>query len=168
MDTHARPLEPDDAPAVRAIDGAYARAYGLEPRAGEASLRFFARTGHAFVAVGEDGGVRGYVLAQAVFDGERPTLFASRFASRPPGDGEALRALLRALTKSAYDAGVYDLRVELPAEDAAGAAALDAESYRPAITSVFTRQLGSRADAVAAAASARSDDSGAKGGAGRG
>ncbi len=167
MDTHARPLEPDDAPVVRAIDGAYARAYGLEPRAGEASLRFFARTGHAFVAVGE-GGVRGYVLAQAVFDGERPTLFASRFASPPPGDGEALLALLRALTKSAYDAGVYDLRVELPAEDAAGAAALDAESYRPAVTSVFTRQLGSRADAVAAAASARSDDSGAKGGAGRG
>jgi len=153
MDTHARPLEPEDAPDVRAIDSAYARAYGLEPRTGEASLRFFARTGHAFVAVGK-GGVRGYVLAQAVFDGERPTLFASRLASPPPGDPEALRALLRALTKSAYDAGVYDVRVELPAEDAAGAGALDAESYRPASASVYTRQLGSRADAVAAAARA--------------
>jgi len=166
MDTHARPLESDDLPAVRTIDGAYARAYGLEPRATEASLRFFARTGHAFVAVG-DGGVRGYVLAQAVFDGERPTLFTSRFASPPPGDGDALQALLRSLTKSAYDAGVYDLRVEIPAADAAGRAALQAESYLPAPTSVFQRQLGSRAGTVAAAPHAHADG-GAEGGGKRG
>jgi hypothetical protein len=165
MDTHARPLEADDLPAVRAIDGAYARAYGLEPRATEASLRFFARTGHAFVAVGE-GGVRGYVLAQAVFDGERPTLFAGRFASPPPGDADALRALLRSLTKSAYDAGVYDLHVEIPAGDVAGQQALRAESYRPAVTAVFQRQLGSRADAVAAAAAHAGGAS--EGGQGRG
>jgi hypothetical protein len=167
MDTHARPLESDDLPAVRAIDKAYARAYGLEPRATEASLRFFARTGHAFVAVGE-GGVRGYVLAQAVFDGERPTLFASRFVSPPPGDGDALRALLRSLTKSAYDAGVYDLHVEIPAGDAAGRAALHAESYLPAPSSIFQRQLGSRADAVAAAAQPHADAGDAGGGGNRG
>ena len=153
MDTHARPLEPDDAPTLRAIDAAYAQAFGLEPRAGEASLRFFARTGHAFVAEGE-GGVLGFALAQAVFDGERPTLFVSRLASPPPGDDDTVRALLRAVTKSAYDAGVYDVQVDLPAEDVVAAAALAAQDYRPAARSVFMRHLGSRADAVAAAATA--------------
>jgi hypothetical protein len=151
MDTHARPLEPEDAPAIDEIDAAYAAAYGLERRTGTASLRFFARTGHAFVAEGE-GGIRGFVLAQAVFDGERPTVVAGRLASPPPGDDEALRALLRALTKSAYDAGVYDLRVEVPAADAAGGAALEAERFGAAPATVYARHLGSRAAAVAAAA----------------
>ncbi|MEJ2667238.1 MAG: DUF1999 family protein, partial [Deinococcales bacterium] len=144
MDTHARPLDAEDGPLVAAIDRDYAGAHGLERRASEASLRFFARTGHAFVAVGE-AGVLGFVLAQPLFDGERPTLFASRLATRPPGDGVALRALLKALTKSAYDAGIYDVRVELPADDVAGAAALGREDYRPAPAAVYARQLGSRA-----------------------
>ncbi|MEJ2287823.1 MAG: DUF1999 family protein, partial [Deinococcales bacterium] len=56
------------------------------------------------------------------------------------------------LTKSAYDAGVYDLRVELPAGDAAGAEALQAERFGVAPTAVYSRHLGSRAAAVAAAA----------------
>lgn len=152
MDTHARPLEAEDAPAVAAIDGAYARAHGLEPRASEASLRFFARTGHAFVAEG-NGRVLGFVLAQPLFDGERAAVFASRLATPPPGDGAALRALLRALTKSAYDAGIYDILVELPGGDAAAEALAD-EAYARVPAALFARYLGSRARAVAAGAEA--------------
>ncbi len=148
MDTHARPLEAEDAPAIAAIDRAYARAHGLEPRASEASLRFFARTGHAFVAEGS-GRVLGFVLAQPLFDGERAAVFASRLATPPPGDGKAVRALLRALTKSAYDAGIYDIRVELPGSDDA-AEALTAESYARVPAALFARYLGSRARTVAA------------------
>lgn len=151
METHARPLETDDAAALTAIDGAYAAAFGLEPRCGPASLRFFARTGHAFVAVGASG-VRGFVLAQPVFDGERATVVAHRLASPPPGDADALRALLRALTKSAYDAGIYDLRIDLPDGDTAASAALAEEGFAASATTVHTRYLGSRAAAVAAAA----------------
>lgn len=153
MVTHARPLDIDDAEPLAAIDRVYARAHGLEPRASEASLRFFARGGHAFVAEGGSG-VLGFVLAQPVFDGERPTLWATRLASVPPGDEGVLRALLKALTKSAYDAGIYDVRVELPRADAAGAAALAAEDYGPAPAAVYLRHLGSRAAAVASAARA--------------
>lgn len=151
MDAHARPLEADDAPDIETIDADYARAFGLEPRAGTASLRFFARTGHAFVAE-RGGSVCGFVLAQAVFDGERPTVLAARLASRPLGDDEILKALARALTKSAYDAGVYDLRVELPERDAAAADALAGEGYVAAPVSVHVRQLGSRGAAAAAGA----------------
>ncbi|MEJ2668262.1 MAG: DUF1999 family protein, partial [Deinococcales bacterium] len=80
--------------------------------------------------------------------------------TRPPGDGVALRALLKALTKSAYDAGIYDVRVELPADDVAGAAALGTEDYRPAPAAVYARQLGSRAAAVHAAAARRPEERG--------
>ncbi|HKI56892.1 MAG TPA: DUF1999 family protein [Trueperaceae bacterium] len=159
MVTHARPLDIDDAPEVAAIDRAYARAYGLEPRTSEASLRFFARSGHAFVAEGE-GGVLGFVLAQPVFDGERPTLLVWRLASPPPGDAAAVRALTRALTKSAYDAGIYDVRVDLPDGDASGAEVLEAEAYGSVPTTAFARHLGSRAAAVAAAREARGEEGG--------
>lgn len=141
---------------MAAIDRLYADAHGLEPRASEASLRFFARSGHAFVAEGEgEGELLGFVLAQPVFDGERPTLFAWRLASPPPGHDAALRALVAALTKSAYDAGIYDLRVELPGGDGAGAAALRAEGYGAAPATVYAHHLGSRAAAVAAASARR-------------
>ncbi|HKI58586.1 MAG TPA: DUF1999 family protein [Trueperaceae bacterium] len=159
MVTHARPLDSDDADSVAVIDRVYAGAHGLERRASAASLRFFARSGHAFVAEA-DAGVLGFVLAQPLFDGERPTLFASRLASPPPGDEDALRALLKALTKSAYDAGIYDIRVELPEGDAAGAAALAAEDYGPSPATVYARQLGSRAAAVASAARGEEGDRG--------
>jgi len=162
MDTHARPLEPDDGARLEAIDRAYAAAYGLEPRGGPASLRYFARSGHAFVAVGA-AGVLGFVLAQAQFDGERATVVAHRLATEPPGDPEALSALLKALTKSAYDAGVYDLRVELPSEDLAGAAALSVEGFAATPTVVSARYLGSRAASVAAAGAVATGDGGEHG-----
>ncbi len=151
MATHARPLEVDDGPELASIDLAYAEAHGLEPAVTPGSLRFFERAGHAFVAI-RGGEAVGFVLAQAVFDGERAVVRSSRLASRPPGDDDALAALLRALTKSAYDAGAYDLCVALPSADLAGAAALAGATYARATTTVFERRLGSRGNAGAAGA----------------
>lgn len=144
MDVHARPLDAGDELALAPLDAAYAEAHGLEALVGAGSVRFYARTGHAFVAEGGDGGVRGFVLAQAVFDGARATVHAARLVTPPPGDDAALHALLRALTKSAYDAGVYDLRVAVPQGDLAGAAALGSQDYAPLPVATYGRRLGSR------------------------
>ena len=144
MAIHARPLDADDAEALIAIDKAYAEAHGLEPSVTTASIRFFYRSGHAFSAVDDDGELHGFVLGHAIFDGERPTVRSTRVASVPPGDGAALRALLRALTKSAYDAGVYDLQIDVPRGDLAGSAALALESYVPRNVVAYGRTLGSR------------------------
>ncbi len=147
MAIYARPIDEQDAESLSAIDDAYALSHGLERRVTTASLRFFARTGHSFVAV--DGGeVRGFVLAQPLFDGERPTVVSARLASTPPGDETALLALIRALTKSAYDAGVYDLQVVVPSGDLAGAAALAMETYVSEAVVSFARKLGSRGRGV--------------------
>lgn len=73
------------------------------------ALRFFARTGHSFLAEeGEE--PLGFALAQAVWQGEGTTLLISRIEGR---DEEVLKGLLRAVVKSAYDAGVYEVALHL-------------------------------------------------------
>lgn len=143
MATHARPLDPDDLAALEPIDRAYAARHGLEPALTRGSAGFYARAGHAFTAL-RDGEAVGFALAQAVWDGRRPTLLLGRLAVLEEGDREARGALLEAVTKSAYDAAVYDLAVDLPSGDDDGAAALAAKSYREAPQRRFVRVLGSR------------------------
>jgi hypothetical protein len=139
---HARALDPDDLAAIAPLDAAYAASYGLEPAVTAGSLSFYARTGHAFTGM-HGGEARGFVLAQAVWDGARPTVWAARLAVAEPGEG-LRRALLEALTKSAYDAAVYDLVVLAPEGDAELRAALGEMQYRPAPLRFFARTLGSR------------------------
>lgn len=143
MATHARPLDPDDLEGLEPIDRAYAERFGLEPALTRGSAVFFARAGHAFAAY-RDGRPAGFALAQAVWDGTRPTLLLGRLAVRDDDDREAREALLESVTKSAYDAAVYDLAVDLPKADAVGAAALETKSYREAPLRRFVRILGSR------------------------
>lgn len=141
--TYARPLEPDDGERLAVIDQSYALAYGLEPVLTRASLGFFVRTGHAFVA--ERGGEAvGFALAQAVFNGTRPTVQLARLAVGDPRDTAACEALLEAVTKSAYDAAVYDLWVLVPTGDGAAREALYAKAYAPLELSLYARTLGSR------------------------
>ena len=59
-----------------------------------------------------------------------------------PSSGD--EALLEAVTKSAYDAAVYDLRVLAPEGDAGAAAALGVKQYTPHPERVYARTLGSR------------------------
>lgn len=138
-----RALSGDDTEILEAIDGAYAARLGTEVTASRGSASYHARTGHSFVAE-RAGEPQGFILASAIWTGGRPTVRMERLALAEEADASVGRALLAALVKSAYDAGVYDLLAELPDNDAAGEAALLATDFRTAPTVLFRRTLGSR------------------------
>ncbi len=141
--TFARPLSPDDQDALEPLDASYAEHFGLEPVLTKSSVSFYVRTGHAFVA--ERGGETvGFVLAQAVWNGTRPTVYVNRLSVSDVTDSGAREALLEAVTKSAYDAAVYDLQVQVPEADDGAARALAAKSYVLRPERVYGRVLGSR------------------------
>lgn len=73
------------------------------------SLRFFSRTGHSFVAL-EAQNIQGYVLAQAVWQGERVTVLITRLVA---SEAAVYQQLLEGVVKSAYDAGVYEVALHL-------------------------------------------------------
>lgn len=141
-------VKPIDVDALDALidvqnrDGAWSQRDGDVTRG---AISFYERTGHAFLAE-DEGGVRGFVLAQAVWDGNRPTVRLQRLAIAERDDDEARHALLEALTKSAYDAAVYDLVAEVDAADAAVRAWLEANGWRLHETRLYGRTLGSRAN----------------------
>jgi hypothetical protein len=136
-----RPLTADDLDDLRPLDSEYSRRTGCEELVEPASLSFFERTGHAFV-LEERGAPRGFLLAQAIWDGRRPRVLVGRVVA---SDDSGRAALLEALTKSAYDAGVYDLVVELPEADSAAAPTLASCGYHPRESRLYGRVLGSRA-----------------------
>jgi hypothetical protein len=136
-----RPLTADDIDALRALDGEYSRRTGSEELVEPASLSFFERSGHAFV-LEERGTARGFLLAQAIWNGRRPTVLVGRVVAT---DEAGRAALLDAVTKSAYDAGVYDLLLELPEADGEAAPTLAACGYYPRESRLYSRMLGSRA-----------------------
>ena len=135
-----RPLQSEDLEVLRPLDRAYAADAGVEPLLDEGSLSFFGRTGHSFV-LERSGEPSGFLLAQSVWDGKRPTVSIVRFAAQPDS---GLVALLEALTKSAYDAGVYDIVAAVPEVDAPGREALERSDYRLRRNVVYSRVLGSR------------------------
>lgn len=68
----------------------------------------------------------GFALAQAVWQGEATTVLVTRIEGRSV---EALRGLLRAVVKSAYDAGVYEVALHLDPERKELEEALKAEGF---------------------------------------
>jgi hypothetical protein len=139
-----RPPVEADLPALQALDAAYATLHGLEPAVTEGSLRFFGRTEHSFVAEASAGAgtnLAGFVLAQAVWSGERPQVLVARLVAGAP---EASEPLVKALVKSAYDSGVYDLLTRVPATDAALLELLGRESFVADRMVGLVRILGSR------------------------
>lgn len=141
--THARPLTQEDGELLFAIDRAYAQAFGLEPVLTRGSLNFYTRSGHAFVSV-KAGEMTGFVLAQSVWNGTRPTVYVNRLAVAALDDEASRLALIEAVTKSAYDAAVYDLQVQLPEEDSYGLGALHIKQYVRKPLATLERLLGSR------------------------
>jgi hypothetical protein len=137
-----RPVDVDDLDALAPLDAAYAAEHAVAPVVGPAALAFYARSGHAFVA-GPVAVPAGFVLAHAIWDGARPTVAIARLVAAPAAEGAVHRALVEAVVKSAYDAAVYDLTIDLPASDAAAAAAF-AEPWRERPVRRFERVLGSR------------------------
>ncbi len=142
MTAALRPVEVDDLDALALLDAAYAATHGLALAVVRASLAFYARSGHAFVA-GPPGAPLGFVFAHAVWDGARPTVTVARVVA-VDDDAGVLHALVEAVVKSAYDAAVYDLVIDLPAGDAAARAALDAPWIEQPVRR-FERVLGARA-----------------------
>ncbi|GEM89726.1 DUF1999 family protein [Oceanithermus desulfurans] len=103
---HFRFLEEPDFAELQALER---RVFPDRPdafyRTAPAALRFYARSGHSFVASGGDR-ILGFVLAQAVWQGDRATVLATRIAAEST---EVYAGLLRALVKSAYDANAYEV-----------------------------------------------------------
>lgn len=135
-----RPLTAEDLAVLEPLDQRYARATGSDEIVSSASLSFYERSGHSFT-LEESGEATGFLLAQAVWGGSRPTVTVRRTVAE---DDRGRKALLEALTKSAYDAGVYDIVVEQPEDDAEGEQALEACGYSPRRTRLYFRVLGSR------------------------
>lgn len=139
---HYRFLEEPDFTALQKLER------GLFPgrpdsfyRANPTALRYYARSGHSFVAVEEEGH-RGFVLAQAVWQGDRATVLATRIAA---ADAAAYSGLLRALLKSAYDANAYEVALlSEPGERTELDRALAETGLEDSGLRLFVRVLGSR------------------------
>lgn len=107
-----------------------------------AALRFYERSEHSFVAE-QEGDLLGALFAQSVWQGDRPTVLVTRVWLASGAPQETGSALLRACTKSAYDAAIYE--VHLPVTpDLQGAAT---EGFRE-VARLAVRHLGSRADSA--------------------
>ena len=111
-----------------------------------AALRFYARSEHSFAAVehpdDDPSTVHGFVLAQSVWTGDRPVVWLSRLRVHPDAPAGTLPGLLHAVTKSAYDAAVYEIHL---AADAALLPHAQREGYKDAGLRHLVRHLGSRA-----------------------
>lgn len=158
------PLEGDLA-ALTQIDTEYAANHDLEALVTAGSLRFFGRTEHSFVAEDKeqpDAPPVGFVFAQAVWSGERPQVIVARLATG--GSATAASALVKALVKSAYDSGVYDLLARTPVTDAEQRDVLLEEAFFEDPLVQYVRVLGSRgvvaAERQAGAASRGAGDGG--------
>lgn len=147
-----RPPVEADLAALTRIDADYADLHGLEPVITAGALRFFGRTEHSFVAErGRDStdGPVGFVLAQAIWSGDRPQVLVARLATAGMGQ-EATSALIKALVKSAYDSGVYDLLARVPSADGQLRALLTSEDFFQDDLVPYVRILGSRGVEAAA------------------
>ncbi len=80
-----------------------------------ASLRFFSRSEHSFVAIEarsadeEATTVYGLILAQSIWMGDKPVVWISHIRVHPDAPGGTLPGLLHASVKSAYDSAVYEV-----------------------------------------------------------
>lgn len=143
MATFARPLAQEDEERLVAIDQSFSQNLGLEAFLTRSSLHFYVRTGHSFVAM-RSGQATGFVLAQAVWNGTRPTVYVNRLALADLSDYQSREALLEAVIKSAYDAAVYDLWLQHPQQDREGLKSLAGKSFYEKEIRTFERVLGSR------------------------
>ena len=152
MAARVTPIDLADLDDLLDADERYSTHVGLEPVVERASVHYYQRSGHSFAArkstdggvsthVGGDG-VLGFVLAHATWSGGRPVVRVERLATC--GEDAVARALVEAVVKSAYDAGVYDIVAAVPTRDALATSALANASFAHDDLSVYVRVLGSR------------------------
>ena len=159
MAQRVTPVDISDCEALSTADRAYSSTLGVEPIIDRASVHFYQRSGHSFAArgcpddtgdsahgAGTSGGLErlaGFVLAHASWSGGRPVVRVERLVT-VPGCEAASGALVAAVVKSAYDAGVYDIVAAVPSTDAVAASALAGAAFGEDDVSVYVRVLGSR------------------------
>lgn len=143
MTVLVRPPVENDLQELLTIDAAYAAEHGVEAVMSAGALRFFGRSEHSFTAEGGAGEPRalGFALAQALWTGDRPQVVVRRVAAEGP---EVASALVKAVVKSAYDSGVYDLSAHFPPSDALLRGVLEEELFGPDPQLTYVRVLGSR------------------------
>lgn len=119
MATRFRAFTESDYPALQALDLAAQRRAdpgydALPDREREsrlstslAALKFYGRTEHSFVA--EEGEVFGFVLAQSVWQGDRPAALIRTLTAAEGAPADTAAGLLHAVVKSAYDSAVYEV-----------------------------------------------------------
>ena len=103
-----------------------------------AALKFFERSEHSFVA--EDAALRGAVLAQYVWQGDRPIVLVTRLLLSPDAPPETAAGLLHACVKSAYDTAIYEVHFPVTPELESAAHAEEAHI----LGRYAVRYLGSR------------------------
>ncbi|SMB92568.1 DUF1999 domain-containing protein [Deinococcus hopiensis] len=143
-----------DYPALQALDLAAQRhldpAFDTLPqreREGRLStslpaLKFYERSEHSFVAGDEAGEVQGAVLAQHVWQGDRPIVLVRTVLLSPEAGPSVASGLLHATVKSAYDTAVYEVHFALIPQLVAAAGEEGAH-----VTGQYAvRHLGTRAD----------------------
>ena len=106
------------------------------------ALKFFERSEHSFVA--EDAALCGAVLAQPVWQGDRPIVLVTRLMLSPDAPPDTAAGLLHACVKSAYDAAVYEVHFPLTPELESAAHAEEAH----VLGRYAVRYLGSRHDSA--------------------
>lgn len=138
-----RALTQDDFEILKCIEESHAARLGIETTLTLGSLNFYARTGHSFATIKETE-MTGFVLAQSVWNGFRPVLQLNCLAVQAENDNASREALFEALTKSAYDAAVYDIQLLLPSQDSQTLEVAKRKEYVHAGITVLSRTLGSR------------------------
>ncbi|UBV41758.1 DUF1999 domain-containing protein [Deinococcus taeanensis] len=105
------------------------------------ALKFYERSEHSFVAE-ENGTLHGFVLAQSVWQGDRPIVLVRTLSVHPDAPADVPGALLHATVKSAYDSAVYEIHFPMtPALHAA------AQAESAVLTGAYAVcHLGTRAD----------------------
>jgi len=158
------PIDLSDLEQLMAVDRHYAAATEVDSIVDRASVHFYQRSGHSFAArgtaaargssaarnssatrgsseAGSSDELLGFMLAHASWSGGRPVVRVERLAA---GATDVARALVEAVVKSAYDAGVYDIVAAVPTRDLLAATALSDASFAEGDLSVYVRVLGSR------------------------
>lgn len=105
------------------------------------ALKFYERSEHSFVA--DQNGICGFVLAQSVWQGDKPIVLV-RTLLHMTQDDEIAKGLLHATVKSAYDCAVYEVHL---AGNAITQAAVMAEEAH-ALGQYVVCHLGTRAQSA--------------------
>lgn len=159
-----RPLELADLEQLAELDERYAGALGVERVVERASVHYYLRSGHSFVAARRhddapavslaatagagQADIAGFALAHSVWSGARAVVRLERVAVAGRRSAEAAAvaaALTAAVVKSAYDAGVYRLVAAIADDDRLTRDALEAASFTTLPEVTYQRLLGAGA-----------------------